>query len=536
MMGEMTSTGPENWFLGARERGNPDTEIDEGRADAWTEGNLARPLVHGAHYFKRLYEEICRSTEGDWVHFTDWRGDADERLAGPGTEIAEVLVEAAARGVHVRGLVWRSHPGAFSEGQNLHLAEKVNAAGGEVLLDERVRRGGSHHQKLFLIRHPGDADRDVAFLGGIDLCHSRNDDEGHAGDPQVYKLDPKYGKQPPWHDAQIEVRGPAIRDLSISFRERWDDPTPLDHRNPIRKMTRRRAHEPDDAPRPLPPMLPDPSPVGPHAIQILRTYPSKRPAFPFAKSGERSIARAYRKAYERARSFIYLEDQYFWSKHVASLLAETLASTPGLRAIVVLPRYPEQDGRFSGPSNRVGQLNAMETVLEAGGDRVAFYDIENAESCPIYVHAKICIVDDVWAAIGSDNVNLRSWTHDSEISCAVIDRTLDEREPTDPAGLGDGARTFARDLRLQLWREHLGASGDEGLIDPEMGFEAWRSRAKALDAWHASGRRGERPPGQARAHTPKADPAWARALSYPLYRTALDPDGRPWSLKRRQDF
>ena len=64
------------------------------------------------------------------------------------------------------------------------------------------------------------------------------------------------------------------------------------------------------------------------------------------------------------------------------------------------------------------------------------------------MHAKVVVVDDVWAMIGSDNLNRRSWTHDSELSIAVLDRAHDTREPADPAGLGDDARRFARDLRL----------------------------------------------------------------------------------------
>jgi len=49
------------------------------------------------------------------------------------------------------------------------------------------------------------------------------------------------------------------------------------------------------------------------------------------------------------------------------------------------------------------------------------FDLHNAEGTPIYVHAKVCIVDDEWMTIGSDNLNLRSWTHDSELTCAVVD-------------------------------------------------------------------------------------------------------------------
>src|SRR4029453_18067706 len=67
-----------------------------------------------------------------------------------------------------------------------------------------------------------------------------------------------------------------------------------------------------------------------------------------------------------------------------------------------------------------------------------------------------CIVDDVWMTIGSDNLNLRSWTHDSELTCALLDPTVDERAPSDPANRGDGARRLPGGVRLRLWREHLG--------------------------------------------------------------------------------
>ena len=110
-----------------------------------------------------------------------------------------------------------------------------------MLLDERVRRDGSHHQKLFVARHPDATDLDVAFVGGIDLCHGRRDDERHGGDEQAIDLDPRYGPRPPWHDVQLEVRGPAVGDLAWTFRERWEDPTPLDHRNPWRRRLARVA-------------------------------------------------------------------------------------------------------------------------------------------------------------------------------------------------------------------------------------------------------------------------------------------------------
>ena len=112
--------------------------------------------VHGATYFARLHEELTALQAGDRVWFTDWRGDADERLLADGPSIGEVLAGLAREGVEVRGLVWRSHgervSAPISGRSNELLGREVNDAGGEVLLDQRVRLFGSHHQKFFVIR------------------------------------------------------------------------------------------------------------------------------------------------------------------------------------------------------------------------------------------------------------------------------------------------------------------------------------------------------------------------------------------------
>ena len=85
----------------------------------------------------------------------------------------------------MRGLLWRSHLDRFrfSRQENRQLGEEVDAAGGECLLDMRVRPGGSHHMKMVVLRHAGRPADDVAFVGGIDLCHSRRDDACHCGGP-----------------------------------------------------------------------------------------------------------------------------------------------------------------------------------------------------------------------------------------------------------------------------------------------------------------------------------------------------------------
>jgi phosphatidylserine/phosphatidylglycerophosphate/cardiolipin synthase-like enzyme len=529
-----------DWLLSAAERGNPATAIDAwhdgGRA--WTVGNLVQVHVDGAAYFARLHRLLSGLGAGDWVYLTDWRIDATRQLVGPGSELGPLLAELARRGVAVRGLLWRSHPALvrFNQDANRVMSTIVNRAGGQVVADERVRRFGSHHQKLLVVHTPDRPGRCLAFVGGIDLSRGRRDTPDHLGDADPVRIDPRYGRRPPWHDLQLELRGPAVLDVDLTFRERWEDRTPPDHRNPLRAVWRWWSREPRHLG--LLQHRPTPSAVGSHAVQVLRTYPARHRATPFAPDGERSIARAYLKALGRARALVYVEDQYLWGRLVAEALATALRAAPELRMLIVVPRHPDRDGRISGRAARAAQWRAIDHLQKAGGGRVAVYDLENEAGTPIYVHAKAVVVDDVWAMVGSANLNRRSWTHDSEVACAVVDQRRDLRDPTDPGGLGDQARVFARELRLRLWREHLGrVPGDDAdLLDPLGGFQAWQATAARLQAWHDGGEQGPRPPGRVLPHQVPLAPALKARWVPPLYRVAIDPDGRPRRLRHGGTF
>jgi phosphatidylserine/phosphatidylglycerophosphate/cardiolipin synthase-like enzyme len=519
----------EDWFLVDAERRNRASDIRN-----WTTGNAVEPLVDGASYFPALYDALCQTKAGDQIYFADFRADTEELLSGPGTSVGQILVELAERGVLIFGLIWRSQPGWLdqSEGKNAELVRKLSDAGGEVLLDARTRRGGSHHQKFVVIRHPGRPERDMAFVGGIDLGLSRHDGSQHVGDPQAMDFPSVYGERPPWHDVQAAIRGPAVTDIEHTFRERWAGSTVLDLPSPVRMAIDRAYHAGKLIGRELPAPLPEPPTIGTHAVQVLRTYPARVRRYPFAPLGERSIGHAYRKVLARARRLIYVEDQYLWAPFVADLIADALRAQPDLHVIAVVPRFPDKDGTARWPS-LVGREQAIKVCRAAARDRFAIYDIENHAGTPVYVHAKVVVVDDVWAMIGSDNLNRRSWTHDSEMSCAVLDESVDEREPRDPAGMGDQARIFARELRLQLWREHLDLDESAGqeMIDPLKAFDLMRRSADALQAWYDDGCAGDRPPGRLRPHAPERLPRRHRPWAVPVYRLAYDPDGR--SLRDR---
>lgn len=504
---------PHRWLLTAGERGN-----DATRLRAWTAGNAVHALVHGGEYFAVTRAALAAAGAGDSVLFSGWRADADERLGPDGLTVGAALCAAARRGAAVRGLLWRSYPEAlgYFRGVNRRLADDVADAGGRVLLDPGSRPSGCHHQKFLAVRyarHPAD---DVAFVGGIDLAAGRRDDDAHHGDPQPTVSSHWYGPTPPWHDVHLRLRGPAARDVEDVFRERW----------------RNRAVPPSVLPA-------DPPVAGTCAVQILRTYPA-RPRRAFAPKGERGIARAYAKALNRAQRLVYVEDQYMWSFDVAIVFAAALQRAPRLQVVAVVPRYPDVQRRLYLDAARLGHGEALAMVQDAGGDRVQVLDLENDEGTPVYVHAKLCVVDDGWAAVGSANLNMRSWTHDSELAAAVLDDERDTRSPLDPGGLGDGARRFARDLRLRLLREHLGIDDDRLLLDPDVAAQTVRRRAAALEAWHAGGRVGPRPPGRLRpqrAQSPGArTPARIGWLTTPVYRTFLDPDGRALGMRMRRTY
>ena len=483
------------WLLSAHERGNPDTRLDSRHPgnEAWSEGNEVRPLVHGATYFAELFDRIEATGRGDLILFTDWRGN--------------------------------------------------------VLLDMRVPPRGSHHQKMVVIRHADAPRRDVAYVGGIDLCHSRRDDARHRGDPQAQSMSEVYGVTPPWHDVQCAISGPAVYDAETVFRERWEDPAPLTRSR--RRFRVDRDHV-DVRAEPLPPQAPPPAvPGGTHVVQLLRTYAGRhgRRAYPFARRGERSVARGYAKAFERARDLIYVEDQYLWSRAIADSFVESLQRDEGLHLVVVMPRWTDSDNPVSRLPQLLGRQRAMSRLAAAAPGRVAFYAPENSDGTPVYVHAKVCVVDDTWCSVGSDNFSRRSWTHDSELSAVVVDTAASDHSP------------YARRLRLTLAAEHLGrgvdgpgypgdvseiahGDGDPGDDDdlarlmhdcPDAvgTFRAFADSAAALEEWHRGGRRGTRPPGRLRPLAPPRLNPLTMALAFPAYRWLHDPDGRPWHLRVR---
>jgi phosphatidylserine/phosphatidylglycerophosphate/cardiolipin synthase-like enzyme len=176
------------------------------------------------------------------------------------------------------------------------------------------------------------------------------------------------------------------------------------------------------------------APAGDIELQVVRTVPEK--IYGAVPQGDFRIAESYVRALRQAQRYIYVENQFLWSPEIASVLREKLTDPPtdDFRMVFVLPSKPN-----SGHDDTRGVLGEL---IEADDDNgrllaCALYARSGALVDPIYVHAKIAIIDDAWLTIGSANLNEHSLFNDTEMNLVAHDPDL------------------ARGTRLRLWSEHL---------------------------------------------------------------------------------
>ncbi len=294
------------------------------------------------------------------------------------------------------------------------------AGGIQFRLDAAHPLGCSHHQKIAVI------DDRMAACGGIDMTGDRWDTPEHRDDdPRRRRPNGKpYG---PWHDMAMLVEGEAAAALGDLSRSRW-------------------RHS---GGKPLPPCRPQLESPWPEAlaaefrdveIGIARTRAAWR-----GESAVREIEALFIEHIARARRFIYAESQYFASRRVAEAFARRLIE-PDPPEIILITALAStswlQQAAMDGA--RVELLHAL-----AGHDharRLRVYVPHTAGGVPIYVHAKLMIVDDEILRIGSANLNNRSMGLDSECDM-FLDATRPANQHIAPA---------ITSLRHRLLAEHCG--------------------------------------------------------------------------------
>lgn len=325
--------------------------------------------------------------------------------------------------------------------------------------DERIRfkldgahpTGSAHHQKIVVI------DDAVAFCGGIDMTADRWDTREHLDDNPERVRPTSRRRYGPWHDVSTAVDGKVAQALGELARDRWKRATGEDLELP----------PPMESawPEGLEPSLRDVD------VAVSRTVPEHE-----GQGGVHEIEALYLAAIAAARRTIYIESQYFASRKIAEAMAARLRDPDGPEIVVINPETA--DGWLEEEVMGSSRARLLRLVREADrDDRFRLYTPVTAGGRPIYVHAKVMVVDDRLLKVGSSNLNNRSLGFDTECDLSV--------EARPDANRGSELGRSIVGLRNDLVAEHLGV--ESALL--EQGIErAGGSLIRAIEGLRSEGR------------------------------------------------
>jgi phosphatidylserine/phosphatidylglycerophosphate/cardiolipin synthase-like enzyme len=383
-------------------------------------GNALDVLIDGAEALPAIARELENARSH--IHMTGWYLSPEFALVrDPRPTVLRHLLADLAERVDVRILLWAGAPLPLfrpSRRQVRDMRERLTKESRiQCHLDAKERPLHCHHEKTIVV------DDRVAFVGGMDLTYQAGD----RFDPSDHPARASIG----WHDAAARIEGPAVADVADHFRMRWAEI----------------AGERLPAPA-------TPPPAGDVELQIVRTVPEK--VYRAVPKGDFRILESLSAALRSAERFIYVENQFLWSPEIARVLRDKLIDPPSqeFRMLFVLPANPK-----SGADDTRGVLAEL---IEADDDdgrllACALYARSGPRADPIYVHAKIAIVDDRWLTLGSANFNEHSLFNDTEMNVVTHDPAL------------------ARRTRLRLWSEHLELPAHLIPADPCQAIdELWR--------------------------------------------------------------
>ncbi|MBW2388710.1 MAG: phosphatidylserine/phosphatidylglycerophosphate/cardiolipin synthase family protein [Deltaproteobacteria bacterium] len=425
-------------------------------------GNEVEPLVDGEKAFRSIAQAVSEARQSVWVTVA-FHEDQFEMPDDHGS-LFDLLDKAVERGIDVRVIFWRSQQQEDeqagihyfgTEAQRRALAERGSRfkARWDVLPGDLC-----HHQKSWLV--DAAAPSETAFVGGINLEPASVAEPGHPP-RDVGNI----------HDVYVRLRGPAATDVHHNFVQRWNETS---------ERKREDGAWPDVAAcddLAFPELL---SPErGAIPVQITRTvlhevYDSEHPTpggkpFPVAR-GESSVLDQYLVALENAERSIYIEDQLIASPIIIERLDAALSR--GVEVVFLVPgnAHPQFIEARKNPElaplfEPLHELARFENFCLAG----IASNAGSARYHDIYVHAKIALVDDAWATIGSTNIADRSFRGDTEMNASFWHR------PTVQA------------LRVELLLEHLGV--DTAQLDDAAALRLYRERARKNAAVREQGGR-----------------------------------------------
>jgi len=344
---------PERSTVPGLRRELPDWVLKRATGASRVEGNALRLQFDGPFTFDAWIEAIDEAR--DFVHFENYIL-RDDRV---GRVFRDALVKKAKEGVEVRVLYdwmgswatrrryWKPFKEAGCEVRAFNPPSLRNPFG--VLQRD--------HRKMVCV------DGAVAFIGGF--CVG----EEWAGD----------GKNPPWRDTGVEIRGPAAAVCARAFERIWGQIGA-----PVSEKARRVPGEIEA--------------VGETPVWIIE--------------GEPWRSRVYRETQliaASARERIWITDPYFVAPFPMAE-ALTAAARDGVDVRILLPAH--NNWPLVGSLSRGGYRG----LLEAG---VRLFEWQGP-----MIHAKTMVADGIWSRVGSSNMNSASLLGNWEIDVGVLDEQL----------------------------------------------------------------------------------------------------------------
>lgn len=311
--------------------------------ERFTTGNTVKLLRNGAEFFPALIEAIDSAQLEVWLETYIFADDAS------GRSIAATMVRAAQRGVEVRVLVdgWGARQYLTSS-----LAAML-AAGGVRLMKYRPEVAPwqfRSHRLRRLHRKICHVDGRVAFVGGINLIDDMNT--------------PRH--KPPRVDFAVRVEGPMLAPIVQTMQRLWV----------LVELTQL-----DRSDLPLFPV--------PITTQIAGTQIAKF-AIRDNLGHRKDIEHAYLAAIRTAKREIIIATAYFFPG-IHFRRALTAAAQRGVQVTLVLQARVEYRLLHYASRALYGQLLAAGVSIE--------------EYHRSFLHAKVAVVDEQWATVGSSNID-----------------------------------------------------------------------------------------------------------------------------------
>ena len=410
-------------------------KIDRSR---YTSDNQLDILIDNQIELESIVESIKNSESYVYLTQIEFENEFVASFKEDGTPedlMVDVIRRAADRGVDVKIILNENKvlPDSFSKIEDYFSSTSV--------MVREFKTSGLHvmHAKIVVV------DGNEAFIIGSPFKKDYWDSNHHL----IHDQRRKEGKVRPVHDVSVKLKGGSVDHIEEFFIQMWNYISTEEYDGNNKIVPNKIDSHIKTSNSGIP-------------VQVTRSITPDT----IRKNGELGIFEGYIKAIAEAKDFIYLECQYFTNISIIKALKNAMNTNNELQVIVVMnenptiPRYKKWQNQCI---EKFG-IKSLKDCLEH--PQISFFTLwsgktsqEIFEIQQLYVHSKLAIVDDIWATVGTANLDGTSLTHVNEIKGffdAKFQRSMEINIMIHE--MDDNSFGEVEKFRKTLWKEHLGAN------------------------------------------------------------------------------